>query len=78
VRLHLEFDARLPWVKVDGVPGDEQSALGLPGQLRTLLPDLLFAHLQADAPENRLPSLLAQAASLQNLISSTSAETVSV
>jgi hypothetical protein len=53
VRLHLKFDAQILSVKVDGVPGDEESAFGLPGHRRTLLPDLLFTQLQPDAPENR-------------------------
>jgi hypothetical protein len=65
-QLHFKFDAQIVSVRVNGAPGDEQAAFGLPSRVRTLLPDLLFAQLQPDAPENRLPALLAQAASLEN------------
>jgi hypothetical protein len=52
---------------VNGSPGDQTAAYGLPAQVRAQMPEVLFGRLQPDAPENGLPAVLAGAASIENV-----------
>lgn len=65
--MHLNLDVSIMSIEVNGLPGDQTAAYGLPAQVRTQMPDIFLGRLQPDAPENGLPLLLVGAAWIENV-----------
>jgi hypothetical protein len=61
-RLHLNLDAQIV-----SVAPDDGAAADMPPRLRTLVPEVLFGHIQPDAPGNGIPAALSISASIDNL-----------